>query len=65
VTTPEAPEFPLVLREPDGTERFVVWQSVTGEAPSEGDEITVEGEPWTVVEPRDELFVCERGLTPT
>ena len=60
MVAPEAPEFPLILREPDGSERFVMWESVTGEEPAVGDEITVDGEPWTVVEQRDEAYVCER-----
>jgi hypothetical protein len=62
VTSPEAPEFALILREPDGSERPVVWESVTGQTPNECDEITVDGEPWRVVEQRGDVFICERRI---
>jgi hypothetical protein len=64
VAVGEGPTFPLLLRGADAVERPVQWESVTGETPAVGDEITVEGEPWQVVEDRGGVFVCEPLLTP-
>ena len=55
----EHPTFRLLLRDLDGSERDVLWESVTGEAPVAGDEITAEDRSWLVVEERDGLYVCE------
>jgi hypothetical protein len=55
----ERPTFTLLLRDRDGTERELAWESVTGEEPAEGDEITADGRAWRVVAERDGMYVCE------
>jgi hypothetical protein len=58
MATPERPTFILLLRDLDGSEREVAWESVTGEEPAEGDEVTVDGRTWRVVAERDGMYLC-------
>ena len=59
MATSERPIFMLLLRDRDGTERELAWESVTGEEPAEGDEITVDGRTWRVIAERGGMYLCE------
>jgi hypothetical protein len=65
--TDERPTYMALLREAEGNERAVSFESLTGEETAVGDEITVEGAQWRVVavEPEEPpwagTLVCERA----
>jgi hypothetical protein len=66
-TTKEGRTYIALLREGEGNERAVSFESPTGEETQVGDEITVEGAEWQVlaIEPEEPpwsgVLVCERA----
>ena len=66
-TTNEGRTYIALLREGEGNERAVSFESPTGEETQVGDEITVEGAEWQVlaIEPEEPpwsgVLVCERA----
>jgi hypothetical protein len=65
--TDERPRYIARLREAEGNERAISFESLTGKEAAVGDEITVEGAEWRVlaVEPEEPpwagTLVCERA----
>ena len=65
--TDERPTYIALLRETEGNERAVAFESPTGKETAVGDEITIAGAEWRVlaVEPEeppwDGTLVCERA----
>jgi hypothetical protein len=61
------PAYVAVLRDADGSEQVVPFESMTGEEAAVGDEITVAGVEWRVmaIEPADAplagTLICERA----